>query len=53
MDSFQGTAYKVAKFPLAANSRAKCNNDTDGLVKVVADKETDRLLGCHIVASVS
>ena len=38
---------------MAANSRAKTNNDADGLVKVLADKETDRLLGCHIISSVS
>lgn len=41
--------YKVAKFPFVANSRAKTNNDTDGFVKVLADKESDRLLGCHII----
>ena len=38
---------------MAANSRAKTNADADGLVKVLADKETDRLLGCHIISSVS
>jgi dihydrolipoamide dehydrogenase len=36
-----------------ANSRAKTNDDTDGLVKVVAHKETDRVLGVHIMASVA
>ena len=30
-------------------SRAKCNNDTDGLVKILGDKNTDRLLGAHII----
>lgn len=49
----EGVAYKVGKFPMSANSRAKTNNDTDGLVKVLSDKTTDRLLGCHIIASVS
>ncbi|KAK2141508.1 hypothetical protein LSH36_1090g00121 [Paralvinella palmiformis] len=49
----EGIAYKVGKFPLAANSRAKTNNDTDGLVKIVGDKETDRVLGVHIMASVA
>ena len=49
----QGVPYKVGKFPLAANSRAKTNNDTDGLVKVLGHKETDRILGVHIIASVS
>lgn len=37
---------------MAANSRAKTNNDADGLVKIVADKNTDRVLGAHIIASV-
>ena len=37
---------------MAANSRSKTNNDTDGMVKVIAHKETDRLLGVHIVCSV-
>ncbi|CAB3387193.1 Hypothetical predicted protein [Cloeon dipterum] len=44
-----GIEYKVGKFPFAANSRAKTNNETDGFVKVVADKATDRLLGAHII----
>ena len=46
-----GVVYKTGKFPLAANSRAKTNNDTDGFVKVLSDAETDRILGVHIVAS--
>merc|ERR1712156_1330379 len=45
----EGIAYNVGKFPFAANSRAKCNNDTDGLVKILGDKKTDRLLGAHII----
>ena len=47
---FQGVAYKIGKFPLSANSRARTNADIDGLVKVLSDKETDRLLGCHMIA---
>jgi len=47
----EGVAYKTGVFPLAANSRAKCNNDSDGMVKVMSDASTDRLLGAHIVAS--
>lgn len=47
----EGIPYKVGKFPLAANSRAKTNNDTDGMVKIISHKDTDRLLGCHIVAN--
>jgi len=46
-----GVEYKVGKFPFMANSRARANADTDGLVKMIADKETDRLLGIHIIAS--
>ncbi|XP_072388561.1 dihydrolipoyl dehydrogenase, mitochondrial [Diabrotica undecimpunctata] len=45
----EGIAYKVGKFPFMANSRAKTNNDTDGFVKVLADKATDRILGTHII----
>jgi len=48
-----GVDYKVGKFPMAANSRSKTNNDTDGLVKILGDKQTDRLLGAHIVSSVA
>ena len=44
-----GVAYKVGTFPFSANSRAKTNVDSEGLVKVIADAETDRLLGVHIV----
>jgi len=47
----EGIPYKVGKFPLAANSRAKTNNDTEGVVKIISHKDTDRLLGCHIVAN--
>ena len=47
---FKGVAYKVGKFPMSANSRARTNADVDGLVKVLSDKETDRLLGCHMIA---
>jgi dihydrolipoamide dehydrogenase len=46
-----GRAYRAAKFPLTANGRAKVNRTTDGFVKVLADAETDRLLGVHIVAA--
>lgn len=48
-----GHTVKVGKFPMAANSRAKANRDTDGFVKVIADAETDRVLGVHIVASLA
>jgi dihydrolipoamide dehydrogenase len=45
-----GIAYQVGKFPLLANSRAKAIDDAQWLVKVVAEKETDRVLGVHIMA---
>lgn len=44
-----GVKYKVGKFPFIANSRAKTNLDTDGFVKFVADAETQRVLGVHII----
>jgi len=46
-----GVAYKVGKFPFTANPRAKINRATDGLVKILADAETDRVLGVHIIAA--
>ena len=49
---FSGVEYTVGKFPFAANSRAKTNNDTDGFVKILGDKKTDRLLGAHIMGPV-
>ncbi len=45
-----GIDYKVGKFPMTANSRARCNADADGFVKILADARTDRVLGCHVVA---
>ena len=48
----EGVKYKVGKFPMAANSRAKTINEPDGLVKVLSDAQTDRVLGVHIVNSV-
>ena len=41
--------YKVGKFPFLANSRAKVNNETDGFVKILADSNTDKILGVHII----
>ncbi|MGF1605538.1 MAG: dihydrolipoyl dehydrogenase [Rhodothalassiaceae bacterium] len=46
-------AYKVGKFPFLANSRAKTNKDTEGFVKILADPETDRVLGVHIIGSMA
>ena len=44
---------KVGKFPMMANSRAKTNHEPDGLVKVIADAKTDRVLGVWCIASVA
>ncbi|RMF15107.1 MAG: dihydrolipoyl dehydrogenase, partial [Alphaproteobacteria bacterium] len=48
-----GVNYRVGMFPMMANSRAKTNKDTDGFVKILADAETDRVLGVHIVSSMA
>ena len=45
----EGVSYTVGKFPFTANGRAKVNRTTDGFVKVLADKATDRILGVHMV----
>jgi len=47
----EGIEYAVGRFPLVANSRAKTVGDTDGMVKILSDKATDRLLGAHIIAT--
>ncbi|WP_150285972.1 dihydrolipoyl dehydrogenase [Rhabdaerophilum calidifontis] len=46
-----GIEYNAGKFPFTANGRARANRATDGFVKVLADKATDRVLGVHIVAA--
>ena len=45
----KGVAYKTGKFPFLANGRARALGMTDGFVKVLADKQTDRVLGVHII----
>ena len=45
----EGRAYKVGKFSFMGNARAKANFMGDGFVKIIADKETDRILGAHII----
>ena len=47
----EGIAYKAGKFPFTANGRARCNGDTNGFAKILADEATDRVLGCHIVGA--
>lgn len=41
--------YRVGKFPFMANGRAKAMDETEGLVKIIADAKTDRVLGVHII----
>ncbi|NMG38000.1 dihydrolipoyl dehydrogenase [Chelativorans sp. ZYF759] len=45
----EGIEYAAGKFPFSANGRARAMLQTDGFVKVLADKKTDRVLGVHIV----
>ena len=45
----RGVGYKTGSFFFAANGRAKAMSSTDGMVKVIADAKTDRLLGVHIL----
>ncbi len=45
----EGRAYKVGKFPFMGNARAKAVFQAEGFVKLLADKATDRILGCHII----
>ena len=46
-----GRAYKTGSFPYKALGRARASMDTDGLVKVLADKQTDEILGMHIIGA--
>lgn len=45
----KGIAYKVGKFPFKASGRARASNESDGFVKVLADKATDEILGVHMI----
>jgi len=45
--------YRVGKFPLKANSRARTNEDSEGLVKFLSDANTDKILGVHIIGSMA
>ena len=42
-------AYKAGRFPFTANPRARCNAETEGMVKILSDARTDRILGVHII----
>lgn len=44
-----GIEYKKGKFPFMANSRARTNHETGGFVKILADKNSDRILGAHMI----
>jgi dihydrolipoamide dehydrogenase len=44
-----GVEYKIGVFPFAASGRALAANDSEGMVKLIAHAETDRILGCHIL----
>lgn len=46
-----GVDYNVGSFPFSINGRAMAANDTEGLVKLLADAKTDRVLGCHIIGA--
>src|SRR5437899_2165926 len=47
----EGVAYRVGTFPFMANARARALGDTTGLVKFVADANTDAVLGVHIIGA--
>jgi dihydrolipoamide dehydrogenase len=44
-----GRELHIGRFPFLANARAKCLDETEGIVKIIADAKTDRLLGVHII----
>lgn len=46
-----GVPYNVGVFPFVASGRALAANDADGMVKMIAHAETDRILGCHIIGA--
>lgn len=46
-----GIKYKTGSFPFSANSRAKTNLDSEGMVKFLSDASTDRILGIHIIGA--
>ncbi|MBI1390708.1 MAG: dihydrolipoyl dehydrogenase [bacterium] len=47
----KGIDYRVGKFPFKANGRARCMDEDAGLVKILADAKTDRMLGMHILSA--
>ncbi len=49
----EGVKIKIGKFPFIASGRAMAANETDGFVKIIADEETDRILGVHMVGAIA
>ena len=47
----QGIEYTKGVFPFSANSRARCTNEPEGLVKILACKTTDKILGAWVIGS--
>ena len=47
----EGREYSVGNFPFSINGRAMAANETEGMVKIIADAKTDRILGCHIIGA--
>lgn len=47
----EGISYKTGSFPMKALGRSRASMDTDGLIKVLADKETDEILGVHMIGA--
>lgn len=45
--------YRKGFFPMMANSRSRANHDSEGFIKVLADKKTDRVLGVHMVSNIA
>ncbi|MGE3154361.1 MAG: dihydrolipoyl dehydrogenase [Nitrospiraceae bacterium] len=45
----QGRGYRAGRFPFRANSRARCTGELDGFVKILADAESDLVLGAHLI----
>ena len=46
-----GRKYKVGKFNIGVTGRAKCLDETEGFVKIIADADSDRILGMHIIGA--
>lgn len=46
-----GEKYRVGTFPMSVSGRAMASNDTVGMIKVIADEETDRILGVHMIGA--